>query len=585
MLLRFSRRNGCTIRREVGRTPILWPASSTVCRVATVRSLFSDATKSAEDFFRTVKDLHENVLRPINTRLLGPLERNIHEMIPLPMVLLVGNHSSGKSTFINWATGRQIQTTGVAPTDDAFTMIAPGRKDMDQDGPAAVGDPLLGLSGLRLFGQHLVNHLYLKIRQGLLIENIMLVDTPGMIDAPAATGAGGTSDVAWRSKDRGYDFAGVVSWFAQRADVILLFQDPAKPGTTGETLTIMTTALAGHEYKTLIILNKADQFTTVHDFARAYGALCWNLSKVIPRKDLPKIYTMAVPVTSAGVQGDGKPTPLSAASQGAPTIGQGITTRGDGPAISALPEAQADLASAREEILGEVRRAPLRRVDNLVTRLYDSARLLRMHAVVLQAVKKEYSMELARVWSIVIASVGGVGGVAAGCVSMGMPEVGAVIGGVAALLTAGGTWWAQKGMRAKSRYFMDGPGMDEAFRRTHYLQLADRDEFVSQLYERARPQLQTTLRTLGILGAPAVKRADLASLDSIIKDSVPDLRRAATKAGMLYGSDHGEGAQGATGGGVLSMFADALTAWGSKQEGKGQDTASVKEVIGRKDKA
>jgi hypothetical protein len=65
-----------------------------------------------------------------------------------------------------------------------------------------------------------------------------------------------------------------------RADVILLFFDPDKPGTTGETLTILTNALSGMDHKLYIILNKADQFTKIHDFARAYGSLCWNLSKV-----------------------------------------------------------------------------------------------------------------------------------------------------------------------------------------------------------------------------------------------------------------------------------------------------------------
>jgi len=44
------------------------------------------------------------------------------------------------------------------------------------------------------------------------------------------------------------------------------------------------------------ILNKADKFRKIHDFARAYGSLCWNLSKVIHRKDLPRIYTMCLPV-------------------------------------------------------------------------------------------------------------------------------------------------------------------------------------------------------------------------------------------------------------------------------------------------
>lgn len=69
-----------------------------------------------------------------------------------------------------------------------------------------------------------------------------------------------------------------------RADVVLVMFDPDKPGTTFETLHVLTTGLLKYSSKLLLILNKVDDFETVHDFARAYGALCWNLSKVIPRK-------------------------------------------------------------------------------------------------------------------------------------------------------------------------------------------------------------------------------------------------------------------------------------------------------------
>jgi hypothetical protein len=55
---------------------------------------------------------------------------------------------------------------------------------------------------------------------------------------------------------RGYDFEGVCKWFAERADVILLFFDPDKPGTTGETLSILTKSLAGMDHKLYIVLNK-----------------------------------------------------------------------------------------------------------------------------------------------------------------------------------------------------------------------------------------------------------------------------------------------------------------------------------------
>ena len=40
-----------------------------------------------------------------------------------PIVLILGNYSSGKSTLINELIGQKIQSTGQAPTDDSFTVI------------------------------------------------------------------------------------------------------------------------------------------------------------------------------------------------------------------------------------------------------------------------------------------------------------------------------------------------------------------------------------------------------------------------------------------------------------------------------
>merc|ERR1719203_1575718 len=125
---------------------------------------------------------------PLNARLHGPLARNSDRGTSLPFVFLVGNHSSGKSSFINHVLGRPVQTTGVAPTDDCFTVIAPGPEDVDQDGPALVGDPDIGFEGLRQFGPTLVHHSQLKVRSGVDSADFMLVDSPGMIDSPVSSG-------------------------------------------------------------------------------------------------------------------------------------------------------------------------------------------------------------------------------------------------------------------------------------------------------------------------------------------------------------------------------------------------------------
>merc|ERR1712151_1219932 len=162
---------------------------------------------------------------PINEKIRGPLAKVTDRGTSLPFVFLVGNHSSGKSSFVNYLLGRNIQTSGVAPTDDRFTVISPGPNDTDQDGPALIGDPDMGFAPLRQFGPTLIHHTQLKIRNDLRDDiNFMLIDSPGMIDSPTSV-----------NDDRGYDFPGVVKWFAERADVVLLFFDPDKPGTTGET--------------------------------------------------------------------------------------------------------------------------------------------------------------------------------------------------------------------------------------------------------------------------------------------------------------------------------------------------------------
>jgi hypothetical protein len=152
-----------------------------------------------------------------------------------------------------------------------------------------VGDPDLGFHGLAQFGPMLVHKTQLKVRSGLSLRNMMVVDSPGMIDSPLDMSG---LDVSLDNNkamalDRGYDFVGAVQWFAERADVILLFFDPDKPGTTAETLNVLTHAIlngaasgGGYEQKLLLVLNKADRFKRVHDYARTYGALCWNLAKV-----------------------------------------------------------------------------------------------------------------------------------------------------------------------------------------------------------------------------------------------------------------------------------------------------------------
>jgi GTP-binding protein EngB required for normal cell division len=424
---------------------------------------------------------------PLNEKLRGPLAKNSDQNTALPLVFLVGNHSSGKSSFVNFIMGRNVQTAGVAPTDDNFTVIAPGPEDIDQDGPALIGDPDMGFGALRQFGPTLIHHTQLKVRKDVASSNFMLVDSPGMIDSPVSS----------QEMDRGYDFKGVVKYFADRADVVLLFFDPDKPGTTGETLSVLLHSLGGMDHKLLIVLNKADQFKKIHDFARAYGSLCWNLSKVIPRKDLPRIYTMCLPVKESS------------------------------PAID--NNGLADLHQTRNDVVAEVMKAPKRRIDNVITHLNDSVHLLLMHAKIVQETNRLYS---ARVWECRMQEGGclvtGVGLTALGVyTSLPVEFTGGVI--AATVLGVGGlSWFNRTKMAAVERQLVSAEELSASFQRTHAREVSEADEFTASVWQRIRDPLRMSLQSLGLANTPTVSQADLNQLHDILEKDIPALRRLAS---------------------------------------------------------
>jgi len=471
--------------------------------------------------------------------------------------LVPSARSSGKSTFINHILGRRVQTTGVAPTDDGFTIVSSGREDVEQDGPALISDPDAGFSSLRRFGQSLVSHVKLKVRSGLSLRGVYVIDSPGMIDSPmsteqlasagpsarahlveslsrsraakAAAGqptdaddillgtAGGYAGVNTNAspRDRGYDFPGVVRWFAERADVILLFFDPGKPGTTGETLAAMRTALSGMDQKVFFVLNKCDQVQSVHDFARAYGSLCWNLSKVIHRKDLPLVFTTCVPPEARDDDAEAALEPAGSIARTAGTM--------------------RELDANRAKVIDRVFSAPARRADNLVTRLDDAASLLAVHARVLQALRRQVSQQRSAYLGAAIGSaVLGTGGAAAAIAVM--ATAGAVPAAVMGVAGLGGAALAvvQASRRTESlqRSLLrdGGSGLDDVFRRVFAAALADGGDDVAVTWHRVKPHVAQFVATAGVAAIPDVRDSDVDGLESLIRHDVPALRRQSGKA-------------------------------------------------------
>jgi hypothetical protein len=433
-----------------------------------------------DDIAIKVKFLYRESVDPLADKFAFEKRPDEGEIAGAPTILFLGNHSSGKSTFINHILGGPIQKTGLAPTDDAFTVLSFGGSEEERDGQAVVSTPTLPYGGLRSFGPQFLSHFRMKLRPVQVLREITLIDSPGMIDSPGE-GSG-----------RGFDFTGAVRWFAERADVVLVFFDPEKPGTTGETLQVFTQALQGMDHKLLIVLNKMDQFQSLQDFARAYGALCWNLGKVIPRKDLPLIFTTFVPV--------------------------------DGVAPPKLPTQ--DFVSSREELIREVKRAPARRVDNLVTQLEEHGNRLLVHARVIDEAGRRLRRFRLKLWSILVVGVLFAG--LAGAITLKAQVPGWIpwtVWGAAALLGYVGYFVIRGMVRAQGEQIVEGLSgvFDHLYARE--LLVRDRIDDLRALWEKVRPRVRQALEKMGILAFPSLTRDERERLSNTLEREVPELRR------------------------------------------------------------
>lgn len=448
--------------------------------------------KTVAEIEETARTYYQEALKPVAERFEFDPVPAPSETTGLPMVLLLGNHSAGKSSFVNFLLGEDLQRTGIAPVDDGFTIITHGEAVEDKDGAALITNPDFSWGDLAGFGQTLVSHLKLRQLPNKALEGIALVDSPGMID---------TADAR---VNRGYDFPLVVRWFAERADVILLLFDPDKPGTTGETLQILIDSLAGLDHKLLLIFNKVDRFSTMRDFARAYGALCWNLGKAIPRKDLPHVYTTYLPVDEARSRPD---------------------KEGD---LAGLP--LDDFDKQREEVRQEVSLAPKRRLDNVISRLWQYTRRLRMHARVLDELRKERFSHALRYVAVSV-------GIALTSLLLVwielslLSETGAKVKWVViTLLAAAASIGGVYGFWRWDRKLRDETlSLDALFERTYRreLTLGDGADDLRAIWSSVRERVKRALDARESFSG--LRRNDLKRLDKLIDEDVPKLRAKATK--------------------------------------------------------
>ncbi|KAH8402668.1 hypothetical protein KR215_004392, partial [Drosophila sulfurigaster] len=195
-----------------------------------------------------------------------------------PMILLVGQYSTGKTTFIRYLLERDFPgiRIGPEPTTDRFIAVMYDEKEGVIPGNALVVDPKKQFRPLSKYGNAFLNRFQCSSVASPVLNAISIVDTPGILSGEK------------QRIDRGYDFTGVLEWFAERVDRIILLFDAHKLDISDEFRRSIE-ALKGHDDKIRIILNKADMIDH-QQLMRVYGALMWSLGKVLQTPEVARVY-------------------------------------------------------------------------------------------------------------------------------------------------------------------------------------------------------------------------------------------------------------------------------------------------------
>ncbi|ESO13098.1 hypothetical protein HELRODRAFT_62236 [Helobdella robusta] len=195
-----------------------------------------------------------------------------------PMILLVGQYSTGKTTFIRYLLEQDFpgMRIGPEPTTDSFIVVSYGEDNSVIPGNAVVVDKKKPFRALAKFGNAFLNRFQCSQVNNRVLESLSIIDTPGILAGEK------------QKADRGYNFAAVIEWLAERVDRIILLFDAHKLDISDEFRTVIE-SMKGYDDKIRIVLNKADMVDH-QELMRVYGALMWSLGKVLNTPEVARVY-------------------------------------------------------------------------------------------------------------------------------------------------------------------------------------------------------------------------------------------------------------------------------------------------------
>jgi len=195
-----------------------------------------------------------------------------------PMILLVGQYSTGKTTFIRYLLEKDFPgiRIGPEPTTDSFISVCYNKTEGIIPGNALVVDPKRPFKALSKYGNTFLNRFQCSQLSSPVLKGITIVDTPGILSGEK------------QRLDRGYDFHSVLEWFSERVDRIILLFDAHKLDISDEFRHFLE-RLRGQHDKIRIVLNKADMIDH-QQLMRVYGALMWSLGKILNTPEVERVY-------------------------------------------------------------------------------------------------------------------------------------------------------------------------------------------------------------------------------------------------------------------------------------------------------
>jgi GTPase Era involved in 16S rRNA processing len=211
------------------------------------------------------------------------------------MVMFIGNHSAGKSSFINYYVGEtDLLKENIAMETAEVTFISQGKSKVEWQPEATKRHyPFLQIAQSDLsssradeyralqkcFDKHV--RTIVSTSQDRLFPFIDLVDTPGMHDGKTLT--------------LEYDVGKTIKYLADFADLVIVFLDPDKQALVKSTMECVSSLQERNCQKMHYFITRADTLNSADDRVRIVQQASSEITKIVKDTHRLKLFTMFIP--------------------------------------------------------------------------------------------------------------------------------------------------------------------------------------------------------------------------------------------------------------------------------------------------